>query len=43
MYGKIGVKCWICRGDKAADKTAAAPATIVLPSGPPVESAAPVK
>jgi small subunit ribosomal protein S3 len=43
MYGKIGVKCWICRGDKAADKTAPTPPTIVLPSGPPVESAATVK
>ena len=43
MYGKIGVKCWICRGDKAADKTAPVPQTIVLPSGAPVEPAVPVR
>ncbi len=26
VYGKIGVKCWICKGEKAAEKPAATPA-----------------
>ncbi len=34
VYGKIGVKCWICKGDVAADKPgapASAPAPAALP------------
>ena len=40
VYGKIGVKCWICRGDKAADKTTAAPTTITLATSAPAEPVA---
>jgi small subunit ribosomal protein S3 len=40
VYGKIGVKCWICTGDKALDKTATVPATISLPTAAPAEPAA---
>jgi small subunit ribosomal protein S3 len=41
MYGKIGVKCWICKGDMVKEKTTA-PATVTAASETAVPAAAPV-
>lgn len=41
MYGKLGVKCWICKGDNKPKKTAATAATPIVPPAPaPAEPAA---
>jgi len=41
MYGKIGVKCWICKGDMVQEKTTA-PATVTAAGEAVVPAAAPV-
>jgi small subunit ribosomal protein S3 len=32
MYGKLGVKCWICKGDVKVEKTAPAAAPVAAPA-----------
>lgn len=41
MYGKIGVKCWICKGDMVKEKTTA-PATVTAAGDTAIPAAAPV-
>jgi small subunit ribosomal protein S3 len=35
VYGKIGVKCWICKGDKAIEKTVPAAPSMATPAAAP--------
>lgn len=39
VYGKLGIKCWICRGEGRQEKKPAAP--ITAPASVPAPSAAP--
>jgi len=42
VYGKIGVKCWICKGDKAIEKPAqVAPTSATAPAATPAPEPAP--